>query len=136
MTSMKPKTEFDPMFQADGRRRRGLIRSIGALMVVLTLSGLAVLAAAPPPRARGPVTARQVLTVQPHDQFMIVAPPELDAAMVVRARADLDAEMVVNPEMQRRGSAPIRPAPGPGLSVPKRVPAAARGILRSGQRFP
>jgi hypothetical protein len=136
---MKPKTNFDPLFHTD-LRRRWPIRSIGALTIVLSLSGLALragpipmrrqvsppLRVAPVPggqlRVQGNAANPQARSMQPLDRFVIVAPSELDAAMVVRARDDIDPEMVFNPETRRRGLAPNGPAPVIVAPVPGHAP--------------
>ena len=140
---MKPKTTFDPMFHAE-RRRPLPIRSIGPLMIVLTLSGLA-LRAGPIPRrrpGRGPCGSRRCpgrdpgsggrrqpqarSPLPPQDRFVIVAPAEIDPAMVVPTRADLDEEMVFNPDTGRRGSAPADPDPANAEPLPDPAPNPAR----------
>jgi hypothetical protein len=126
MTPMKPKVDLDPMLQADVRRRRRPVRSIGALMVVVALSGLA-LGIVRTPRGRigvrAPVAPRVALKVQPRDRFVIVAPAEIDPGMVVRAREDIDPGMVFNPDTRRRGSAANGPAPVIVTPAPAPVPA-------------
>jgi hypothetical protein len=138
---MKPKTDFDPMFQADLPRRRWPIRWIGASTIVLALSGLALRAGPIPPRrpvsppsrlapmpggwvaVQGGASNPRVGEMQPRDRFVIVAPAEIDPGMVVRAREDIDPEMVFNPDTRRRGSAPIVPAPV--IVAPVTAPAPA-----------
>ena len=143
---MKPKSDFDPMFPSDIRRRTRPFRWIAAVLIVLAAGGLALRAGPIPPRRPGPrpqpmpvapmpvpggwMAAQQVpdpsnppgLTFQPRDRFVIVAPAELDAAMVIRAREDIDPAMVFNPETRSRGSTPRWPAPvvpgGPNLPLP------------------
>jgi hypothetical protein len=136
---MKINMYFDPMFHAD-LRRRWPIRSILPLMIVLALGGLALRAGpipmrrqvspplqfAPVPggplRVQGGVANPQAGNRQPRDRFVIVAPAELDAAMVVRARDDIDPEMVFNPETRRRRLAPNGPAPVIVAPVPGHAP--------------
>ncbi len=72
--------------------------------------------------ASGAVRSLPARAAQPNDRFVIVAPCELDAAMVVRAPTDLDAEMVFNPETGRRGLAPGGPVPFVVPMVPGRAP--------------
>ena len=126
---MKPKTDFDPMFQVNRRRRYRPILVIGPIVTAVVLSGLVLRAGPIPSRQPGPNSRKVALMplvqrqgpgivqnlpvrgTQPRDRFVIVAPAELDAAMVVRARADLDAAMVFNPETGRRGLVPGGPAP-------------------------
>jgi hypothetical protein len=112
--------------------------SIGALMVVVVLSALAM-GVAPPlggrTRVRGPVATVPVPAVQPRDRFVIVAPADLDPAMVVQARADLDVPMVFDPETRRQGSVPMGLAPAAGPWVQQRLPAPAPGGPRSGRWF-
>jgi hypothetical protein len=134
---MKPKPDFDPMFQANRRRGYRPILVIGLLMIVAALSGLVM--GAGPIRARRPVSPplqvapmpggyfavqgsvpnTRPVRVQPRDRFVIVAPAEIDRAMVIRVRDDLDAAMVINPETGRRGSTPTVPAPAFGPTVPE-----------------
>ena len=138
---MKTKTDSAPMFRADMRRWHWRIRSIVLSMIVLALSGLA-LQAGPIPRRRpapqpmklipipggrfavqGGVANPQLGIPRPSDRFVIIAPAELDPRMVVRARADLDAEMVFNPETGRRGLAPANRPPIIVAPVPGQAPA-------------
>jgi hypothetical protein len=142
---MKPKLDFDPMFRTNRRPWYRPLRWIGAVLIVATLGALTLRAGPIPKRrpvspvlqgaaipgrsfvAQGAVPNTQVRVVTPHDPFVIVAPAELDAAMVIRPRDDLDARMVINPSTRRRGSAPgsmpegYRPVP----SSP-RTPATTR----------
>jgi hypothetical protein len=126
---MRPKPEHDPELPSGSRRWSWRIRSIGQLMIVIALIGLAL--SAVPLRTRPP--ARGVLKFkgmrgrpatlpgsigrlpaevrQARDRFVIVAPAEIDPGMVVWADPDLDAEMVFNPETGRRGTSPGDPAP-------------------------
>ena len=143
---MKPKSDFDPMFPSDIRRRTRPFPWIAAVLVVLAAGGLALRAGPIPPRRPGPrlrplpvapmpapgggMAFQGVpgpanplgLTFLPRDRFVISAPAELDAAMVIRARDDIDPEMVYNPETRRRGSTPRELAPmvpgGPNLPLP------------------
>jgi hypothetical protein len=112
---MKPKADFDPMFRSGPRRRHRTIAWIGLATIVMGVGGLS-LRAGPlplrPPVSRLPIAPnRAASAAQQPDRFVIVAPAELDAAMVVRARADIDPQMVFNPETRRRGSGPSDPAP-------------------------
>jgi len=75
-----------------------------------------------PLRVQGDVANPQARNRQPRDRFVIVAPAELDAAMVVRARDDIDPEMVFNPETRRRGLVPNGPAPVIVAPVPGHAP--------------
>ena len=47
---------------------------------------------------QGPARSLPSRVVQPRDRFVINAPAEIDPGMVIRARPDLDAEMVFNPD--------------------------------------
>jgi hypothetical protein len=128
---MKAKISFDPDFSADARRRRWPIRSIG-LMILAALIGLLLWAgplrtgaeASGPPKlrrvpARRPVPAR---AGQPGDRFVIVARPDLDAAMVIPVDPDLDAAMVIHPGSGGR-SLPMAPRLGGALPAPGQAPA-------------
>ncbi len=108
---MKPKLDFDPMLRTNRQPWYRPLRWIGAVLIVAALGAL-TLRAGPIPKRRpvspvlqgAPSTQSRVLP--PRDPFVIVAPAELDAAMVIRPRDDLDARMVINPSTRRRGSAP------------------------------
>jgi hypothetical protein len=133
---MKPRTNFDPMFQTDGQPPLPL-RSIGLLMIVLAL-GVSALRAGPIPRRRpasrpsrvAPVPGARVPApspfanprasspLAPQDQFFAVAPAEVDPAMVVQARADLDEGMLFNPDTRRRGPASADPDPAGAEPLP------------------
>jgi hypothetical protein len=129
---MNPKLDFDPMFRTGRRPWFRPLRWIGAVLIVAALGGL-TLRAGPIPKRRptSPVLQgapnAQSRVLPPRDPFVIVAPAELDAAMVIRPRDDLDARMVINPTTRRRGSAPA-PSPAPG-SMPegyRPVPSSPR----------
>jgi hypothetical protein len=139
---MRPKKDVDPMFQVDRRRRFRPIVTIGALAIVAAVSGLSLRAGPIPSRRsgtfpgriapmpagpmaiQGPVQNPRAGAMQPRDHFVIVAPAELDTAMVVRAREDLDVEMVVDPETWRRRSHPTGPATAVSpYMIPGPVPA-------------
>lgn len=125
---MKPKPDFEPMFQADRKRRRRSMHAALAVVVVTTLSGLSLRAGpiparrpTPPLRPVVPIPGGRVViqggAANPQvgrapavDRFVIAAPVELDRAMVVRARDDIDPGMAF-PEAGRRGSMLIGPAP-------------------------
>jgi len=126
---MKPKPNFEPMFEADRKRRRRPRRAAAAVVVVIVLSGL-TLRAGPIPSRRATAPFRPVAfqggaaNRQAGDRFVIAAPSELDRTMVVRARDEIDPPMVFNPETGRRGLMPIGPAaaivaPAPGQAPPR-----------------
>lgn len=131
---MKPKPDFEPMFQADQKRRRRPIRGAAVIVIAIALSGMS-LRAGPIPARRPASPLRPVLVqggaanpqtgkTQAADRFVIAAPAELDRAMVVRARDDIDPAMVFNPETGRRrvmpnGPAPVIVAPAPGQAPPR-----------------
>jgi hypothetical protein len=143
--TMKPKIDCDPLFESNGRRRYGPIRSIGLLLIAVALSGVALRAGpipAPRPGPRpvviapmsrgalvlqGPVQNSPIRVVQRPDRFLIRAREDIDPKMVVRARPDIDPEMVFNPETGRRGFTPIDPASAinPYFAVPVPIPAPA-----------
>jgi hypothetical protein len=140
---MKTKKDFDPMFHAERRRGSRRIGRIGALTIVAAMSGMGLRAGPIPPRRVGPSSVRiapmptgsrafqgparspEGGVMPSRDPFMIVAPADLDPRMVVRAREDLDVEMVVNPETWRRGSMVTEPAPAVVRYSPRPVPAPA-----------
>jgi hypothetical protein len=140
---MKPKWDFDPMFPTNRRPRFRPLRWIGAVLIVTALGGL-TLRAGPIPKRRSASSPLQIVPmpggyvvlpgaapnpravrVQPRDRFVIVAPAELDTAMVIRAPENLDAAMVFNPETGRRGSAMV----GSASAVAPTVPDPAQGAV-------
>jgi hypothetical protein len=129
---MKPKRDFDPMFPTNRRPWYRPLRWIAAVLFVTALGGLTLRAGPIPKRhPTSPVLQgapnAQSRVLPPRDPFVIVAPAELDAAMVIRPRDDIDARMVINPHTHRRGATPgsmpegYRPVP----SSP-RTPATTR----------
>ncbi len=137
---MKPKVPFDPEFAANLRRWYWPIRSIGLLMMVVALGGLTLWAApierggkasrvpnlrrVPPGRAatRGPLRSTQAQVDRPRDRFVIMARPDIDQAMVIRA-PEIDAGMVVHPGTPGRASS-VAPRVGFGPLLPGQPPAA------------
>lgn len=151
---MKPKRDFDPKFPTNRRHPYRPLRWIGGLLIVASLGGLA-LRAGPIPKRRsaspplqivpipggyvalqGPAPNPRVGRVQPRDRFIVVAPAELDAAMVIRAPENLDATMVFNPETGRRGSAPGGPAPAINPTGPDPAQGAVPYELRPAPSSP
>lgn len=122
---MRPKPDPEFEFHVKQRSRRGhrTIHSIGQIMVVVALSGLA-LAVLPdrsrltsrPPGIR-PRVVRAVQVISPGqtpsspDRFVHKAPAGIDDAMVVTARDGIDDAMIVSPARLRGG--PILPEPSP-----------------------
>jgi hypothetical protein len=143
---MKPKPEHDPERPSSSRRWSWRIRSIGQLMNVIALIGLAL--SVVPLRSQAParggflklkgVRGRQVTLpgsigrlpaeVRPaRDRFVIIAPAEIDPGMVVPADPDLDAQMVFNPETGRRGTTPGDQTPRSRPVEPEAIPEPAPG---------
>ena len=142
---MKPKPEHDPERPSSSRRWSWRIRSIGQLMIVIALIGLALSVVplrtqAPAPgvlKFRGVRGRRAMLpgsigrlpaeVRQARDRFVIVAPAAIDPGMVVQADPDLDAAMVFNPETGRRGTLPGDQAPRSRPVEPEAIPEPAPG---------
>jgi hypothetical protein len=151
---MKPGPAFDPeldfhlTIEEKARRRWWYRRTIGRLMGLVALSGLALAAYTersrpqPPPRGRIRFVPRQVLQpVQPaqpqtpvqraqptlpRDRSLIPARPGIDEAMIVTARAGIDDAMIVSPGRMHGQSivdplqspSPTPAEPNPGPVVP------------------
>jgi hypothetical protein len=106
---MRPKRKPELEFQPRLRRWYGPIRSIGQLMVVVALSGLAM--AVLPDRQRPmrlapgirPAAVRAVQVIpqaqapRAADTFIREARPGIDDAMIVTARGGIDDAMIVSP---------------------------------------
>jgi hypothetical protein len=128
---MKRQPGFDFEFVAKGSRPWWSIRSIGLLMILVAVIGL-VLAVGMGIREQKPVAVRPAFPVMaipavlvqpatppvPPDRFVRLADTSIDPQMVIPAPADLDDEMVINPEGRRArrpaillppASAPDRP---------------------------
>ena len=132
---------FRPMLQSDRRCGFGPMIPIGALTIVAALGGMALRAGPIPTRREATWSVRSApmsagatafqgaarnlpgAVTPSRDRFVIVAPAYLDPKMVVRAREDLDVEMVVNPETWRRASPITDPAPAVVPYSPTPVPA-------------
>ncbi len=125
---------FDPGFKAV-RPRSGAIRVLSAVTIVLGLCGLAPKATpiqpprtGPMPRALVPVPERRagglgIPSPSLEDRFVIVAPADIDPAMIVRAHDDIDPAMVFHPRTGHRESGPSRvpnPIPAPDDLSPRR----------------
>jgi hypothetical protein len=122
------RSKSDPEFEFPSKLCRWYwpIRSIGQLMVVVALSGLAmaVLPERPgtrslPPGLRPPaVRAVQVIppaqTPRVPDRFVREAPAGIDDAMIVTARQGVDDAMIVNPARLR--GRPVTPDLAPEQS--------------------
>jgi hypothetical protein len=140
---MRPKNESELDFQPKLRRWYWPIRSIGQLMVVVALSGLAMAVLPdrhrPMPLALGirPAAVRAVQVIprgqipRAADPFVREARPGIDDAMIVTARPGIDDAMIISPGRLRR--APVIPQPAPDASesakaVPLwRIPATGPG---------
>jgi hypothetical protein len=138
---MRTKRESELEFQPKLRRWYWSIRSIGQLMVVVALSGLAM--AVLPDRHRpmplapgtrpGAVRAVQVVPrvqvprARAVDPFLHEARPGIDDAMIVTARPGIDDAMIVGPGRMRGALAIPQPAPDESESAKAlplwRVPA-------------
>ena len=125
---MKRKPGFDDEFQPKGQRVAWPLRSIGLLMIVVTVCGAALSVMAGtgkhkrnlryyPARVQRRVQAPQTngLVAQPRDPFVVVPATEIDAKMVVAAPVGIDEAMVFNPYTGQRQSAQGAPAPGSPL---------------------
>jgi hypothetical protein len=122
---MKRKPGFDDEFQPKGQRLAWPLRSIGLLMIVVTVCGAALSVMAGtgkhkrnlryyPARVQQPVQAPQAnaFVPQPRDPFVVVPSAEIDAKMVVAAPAGIDDAMVFNPYTREQQSVQGVPAPG------------------------
>ena len=122
---MKRKPGFDDEFQPKGQRVAWPLRSIGLLMIVVTVCGAALSVMAGtgkhkrnlryyPARVQRRVQGPQInaLVAQPRDPFVVVPSAEIDAKMVVAAPAGIDDAMVFNPYTREQQSVQGAPAPG------------------------
>jgi hypothetical protein len=125
---MESKPGFDDEFQPKPQGSSRLVRSIGWMMSVAVVGGVALSVTAgtgkykKSPR-RALLGARQAVPVpkvgaplaqaQARDPFVVVAAPEIDAKMVVVAPAGIDEAMVFNPDRDdpEPGSAPAQVTP-------------------------
>jgi hypothetical protein len=108
------------------RRWCSLPRSIGQLMTIIALSGLALAAYSEHARTRViPLGARRfvfqppqvpprVEVQEPRDPSVLVAPRGVDEAMIVTAREGIDDAMIVGPARLRREAVTILPLPQSG----------------------
>jgi hypothetical protein len=110
---MRPKPDADPELLSRPKSRpwHRSFSSLGRLMTLVALSGLALAAYSersrpqPPGLALGNLMLRQrtpgFLQQSPVpssvDPSIIVAPPGIDEAMIVTARVGIDEAMIVNP---------------------------------------
>lgn len=126
---MTPKANGDPLFPADSRRCRLLVRigmaATAAMLGTFSLRAVPAWARPPagPPAVALPVPMASVPRAS--DRFVITAPARLDSAMVVKAREDLDPQMVLRPEVRHRGRAPADPVRILVRPLPAGVPARA-----------
>ena len=124
---MRPDPEFHNERENKPRERGQFpIRSIGRLMTLVALSGLALAAFSEqsrptilpvrtkpallrwvPPPARAPSPRLRAPGV-------IVAPRGIDEAMIVTAPSGIDEAMIVNPERLTRARMAATPTPAPG----------------------
>jgi hypothetical protein len=122
---MKRKPGFDDEFQPKGQRLAWPLRSIGLLMIVVTVCGAALSVRAGtgkhkrnlryfPARVQRRDQAPQTnaFVAQPRDPFVVVPAAEIDAKMVVAAPAGIDDAMVFNPYTREQQSVQGAPAPG------------------------
>jgi len=132
---MRPKPDVDPELLSRPkpwpRPWYQSIRSLGRLMTLVALSGLAVAAYSERPRPnpsrlgmrnlmlrqRIPGSLQQLPLPSSVDSSIIVAPPGIDEAMIVTARAGIDEAMIVSPRQLRTG---------PMAATPILPPAATR----------
>jgi hypothetical protein len=135
------RSKSDPEFELQPKLCRWYwpIRSIGQLMVVVALSGLAMAVLPERPRTRSlppglrPPVVRAVQVIPPvqtprvSDRFVREAPAGIDDAMIVTARQGIDDAMIVGPGRLRGW--PVTPEPaqdesGSAKTIPLwRIPA-------------
>jgi hypothetical protein len=134
---MKTKLASEPELMSRSKPGPGHwswpLRSIGRLMTLVALSGLALAVwtegsrrpNVPPairiplrraPRAQALDLPRTRLPAE-RDRSVIVAPGGIDEAMIKRAPEGIDDAMIFNPLEPRR--APVMPSPIPGPEVPR-----------------
>lgn len=145
---MRPKPAADPELlpRPKSRPRLRSFRSLGRLMTLVALSGLALAAYSerwrPQPagvgvrnlmlRPRTAGTLQQAPVPPSVDPSIIVAPPGIDEAMIVTAREGIDEAMIVNPGRLRPGPSatqptrPILPPTGTGRVPLNAWPMAPR----------
>ena len=130
---MRPKPDADPELLSRPKSRPWYrsFRSLGRLMTLVALSGLALAAyserSRPKPpglgmrnlmlRQRTPGSLPQSPLPSSADPSIIVAPSGIDEAMIVTARVGIDEAMIVGPRQLRRGP----------LAAPPILPPAATG---------
>ena len=144
---MESKPGFDDEFQPKGQRRLWLVRSIGWMMSVMVVGGIALSVTAGTEKyEKGPrralLRARQAVPVprvgvplaQARDPFVVVAAAEIDAEMVVVAPAGIDDAMVFNPDRhgQQPGGAPVS---GDSIDPCSGRPARSGTVQRGSARF-
>ncbi len=125
---MKLRTSFDDEFQPKRTPWSWSIRSVGHLMIVVTVCGLTLGVMAGmgklsrngqylPARFQRPVQGPLVkaFVAPPRDHFVVIAPAEIDARMVWTAPAGIDEAMVFNPYTGKRQSQPYAPIPRSSL---------------------
>jgi hypothetical protein len=108
--SMKLRPSFDDEFQPKRIPWSWSIRSVGHLMLVVSVCGLPLGIMAGmgklsrygqylPARFQRPVQGPLVkaFVASPRDHFVVIAPAEIDARMVWPAPAGIDEAMVLNP---------------------------------------
>jgi hypothetical protein len=120
----KPDADLELLSRPKSRSWHRSFRSLGRLMTLAALSGLALAAYSerwrPKPsvspvrslvfRQRIPGTLQQSPVPSFVDPSIIVAPPGIDEAMIVTAREGIDEAMIVNPLRLRTGPSAPRPA--------------------------
>jgi len=127
------RCKSDPEFEFPSKLCRWYwpIRSIGQLMIVVALSGLAMAVLPDRPRPMSlapgirPTAVRAVQVLPPvqaprvPDRFVREAPGGIDDAMIVTARPGIDDAMIVNPSRLR--GRPVTPEPAPDESGSAKV---------------
>ena len=136
----KPEPLPDGSFEV-GSKRKGpwwAPRTLGRLMTVIALSGLAMAGYAH--RTRRPATAplyrvrflppgvsQGIPVPRPMDPSILVAPPGIDDAMIVTARSGIDDAMIIHPGRWAGTPAPATPVlPLPGNPSDPQAPGPWR----------
>jgi len=133
---MRPKPELDPELMSCPKPKQGRAarRRIGWLLTVTTLGVLGGLVAQAerqrsgprivglrnrviPLQQSGPGALRALPQLPPADRSIIVAPRDIDEAMIKVARQGIDEAMIVNPSAMQGSLAPVTvwPLPAPGV---------------------
>lgn len=129
---MRLKRHADPelLSRTKSRPWHRSLSSLGRLMTLVALSGLAVAAylerSRPNPSRLGvrnlilrqlsPGSLQQPRVPSSGDPSIIVAPPGIDEAMIVTARVGIDEAMIVKPGQLRTGPLVTQPIPPPAVT--------------------